>query len=141
MLRDKQCRPFLIYIMPFLHKRQFTPFDEKFNKVAIHHVPAGWGEDMKLYLAYGIEPGRFHRCLYENDLYGATISSDSFNQWDWIVAFMQFIVGHFPPEAYGSKDRVAAWIALDDEKRFEICHKHNLLWTEQQVTIDILQND
>ena len=90
------------------------------------------------YLGFGFEPGSFHTALYSNNLRAAVRHTDAFNKWEWIKAFIDFLEGEAPAEAWGSRDRVDKWIKMSFEERFKILHRCELVLTEEEVTWDIL---
>ena len=121
------------------HKRQSKPF---YDLVERHRdvMPEIWYDDLHNYIILGFEPGRFHGCLYANDLNGAAISSDSFNEWPWIRTFMGFLARHAPPECWGNRDKMNKWLKLNNTVRYKICHQHGLILTPQEATWSILEN-
>jgi len=67
------------------------------------------------YLDYGLEPGGFLRAVLENDLVGAFGKADRTNteaMGDWAT----FLYNDMPHEAWGSPEKVEAWI---EKRRLE----------------------
>jgi len=103
------------------------------------HIPENWHDELINYIVHGFEPGSFHRNLYTNNLAGATTTSDSFNEWNWIQLFMDFLLTHAPSECWGNNEKVANWLKLDKTVRYKICHTHGLILTPAEATWDILE--
>jgi hypothetical protein len=118
---------------------QSKPIREELQYYA-HQMPANWLDELHNYIVFGFEPGRFHKCLYANDLVNAASASDSFNKWEWIQAFMMFLQLHAPAQCWGTYDRVNTWVAMNRTVRFKICRTHNLILTPQEATWDVLKN-
>ena len=119
--------------------KQSKPFEQRMNRYRMD-MPAAWIEELHNYVVHGFVPGSFHRYLYNNNLYGATRASDSFNKWNWIVTFMEALAEVAPQDCWGSEEKVARWLALSTTVRHKYCHKHKLILTPQELTWDIIEN-
>ena len=122
-----------------LSDRQLKPFEKK-QANYIQHMPANWLDELKNYIIYGLDPGSFHKNLYCDNLAGAAQTSDSFNEWNWIQLFMDFLLTHAPRECWGNNEKVANWMKLDQAVRFKICHKYGLILSPEEATWDILES-
>lgn len=63
------------------------------------------------YLEQGVKPGDFLIRILENDFIGASGHAD-FNNKYLLFEYARILSRDFPPEAYGSKVKVQAWIEL-----------------------------
>lgn len=118
--------------------RQLKPLQDRLVLQA-KGMPDTYISDLQNYLIYGLEPGSFLKSLYRNDMRSAVRTTDSFNQWDWIRAFIEFLEHNAPAEAWGTDKRVEKWLRLSNEERFEINYRCGLVLTEEETTMDILK--
>jgi hypothetical protein len=79
------------------------------------NIPAYMKEPILGYLLDGLEPGGFLYCVLCNDLHGAVIRADS-NNSRMIGAYGKML-GLLPVEAWGSKEKVDAWIKSGGYRR------------------------
>lgn len=88
---------------------------------------------LKLYITSGIDPGGFLSCVISNDLRGATIRADAFNApiLDQIFRDIKKIL---PKEAYGSYDKMDAW--MNDRNGIRSAYVHQ---KEKEYTLKALQ--
>ena len=124
--------------MEYESSRQTAPFDKILEKYS-GSVPENWKDELKNYIIHGFEPGSFHRNLYSNNLAGATTTSDSFNEWNWIQLFMDFLLQHAPVTCWGSKEKVERWLKMDKGVRYMVCQQYDLLLTPAEATWNILE--
>ena len=121
-----------------MYTRQLKPLQDRLVAYA-RNMPDTYISDLQNYLIYGLEPGSFLKSLYSNDLRSAVRYTDSFNEWDWIRAFIEFLEHNAPAESWGNTERVQKWMKLSNEDRFERLHECDLVLTEEETTIDILK--
>ena len=80
-------------------------------------VPRDFADPMANYLIYGYEPGSCFTAVLANDFIGAIRSSHPGNTVTAFKALAGWLYSHVPPEAYGSYDKVRAWLDLGPEER------------------------
>jgi len=122
-----------------MHIRQLKPLQDQLA-IRAGNMPDTYHMDLQNYLIYGLEPGSFMKSLYCNDMRAAVRYTDSFNQWDWIKCFIEFMELNAPIESWGDHERVESWIKLSPAKRFKINHEYGLVLTEEEATMDILKD-
>jgi len=73
-------------------------------------LPEHMRDAMRNYLFHRIEPGSFLAAVLCNDLRGAVGSADRINK-QALTEIVQFCMWALPSNAWGSTERVAAWLA------------------------------
>lgn len=68
------------------------------------------------YLIYGLPPGSFTKAVLENNLLGAVNSADHFNAEN-LVHIVRQISYSMPLVAWGSPEKVKAWLSDEDGRR------------------------
>ena len=61
------------------------------------------------YLEHGIKPGEFLTRILENDFIGACGYAD-FNNRCYLYEYARILALDFPPESFGSEEKVKKWI-------------------------------
>ena len=84
------------------------------------------------YLLYGFEPGSCFTSVLANDFLGAMLHSHLANSVTAFKNLAHWIVNCAPLEAYGSYDRVQAWLHMDEADRRAVLERHQLIYTEQE---------
>jgi len=106
-----------------------------------HHWPVNddWKQELHNYIIHGFHPGSFHRALFRNDLYGASIHTHVANKWSHIVEFMKWLGENAPRECWGDMETVESWLRLSKEQREKILFKKGYIVTDEEVTFMILE--
>ena len=97
-------------------------------------VPQDFADPMANYLVYGYEPGSCFTAVLANDFVGAIRSSHPSNSVEAFKALAGWLYSHVPPQAYGSYERVRAWLDLDADERRSILEHNRLIYTAQEET-------
>ena len=97
-------------------------------------VPNDFADPMANYLVYGYEPGSCFTAVLANDFVGAIRSSHPSNSVEAFKALAGWLYSHVPPQAYGSYERVRAWLDLDADERRAILEHNRLIYTAQEET-------
>ena len=97
-------------------------------------VPMDFADPMANYLVYGYEPGSCFTAVLANDFIGAIRSSHPSNTVEAFKALAGWLYSHVPPEAYGSYDKVQAWLELDSDERRAILVHNRLIYTAREET-------
>jgi hypothetical protein len=97
-------------------------------------VPRDFADPMANYLVYGYEPGSCFTAVLANDFVGAIRSSHPSNTVEAFKALAGWLYSHVPPEAYGSYERVRAWLDLDADERRDILEHNQLIYTAREET-------
>lgn len=103
-------------------------------------VSKDFAEPMYNYLVHGFNPGSCFTSVLANDFYGAIQRSHPANT---ITAFKEltgWLHSEAPRESYGSYDAVSDWCYLPAEQRRFILEENNMIYTEQEEIMLILQN-
>ena len=66
------------------------------------------------YVVHHIEPGDFLCAVIANDLLGAYQCADRTNS-DKLYNYVQFFYRHAPPQCWGSREALKAWLAKREE--------------------------
>jgi hypothetical protein len=97
-------------------------------------VSQDFADPMANYLVYGYEPGSCFTSVLANDFIGAIRSSHPTNTVNSFKSLAGWMYDHMPREAYGSYDRVRAWLDLDSESRRVILERKGLIYTPKEET-------
>ena len=97
-------------------------------------VPQEFADSMANYLVYGYEPGSCFTAVLANDFIGAMRSSHPSNTVVAFKALAGWIHSHVPPQAYGSYDRVQAWLEVDSDERRAILELNRLIYSAKEET-------
>ena len=111
----------------FSHERLYQTFKE-------WEVPNDFADPMANYLVYGYEPGSCFTAVLANDFAGAIRSSHPSNSVEAFKALAGWIYSHVPPQAYGSYERVRAWLDLNADERRAILEHNRLIYTAKEET-------
>jgi hypothetical protein len=97
-------------------------------------VPRDFADPMANYLIYGYEPGSCFTAILANDFVSAIRSCHPVNTVESLKALAGWIHSDMPREAYGSYERVRAWLALDPVERRAILELNRLIYTAREET-------
>jgi len=92
------------------------------------------------YLLYGFEPGSCFTAVLANDFLGAMLHSHLANSVEAFKNLARWIVNCAPLEAYGSYDRVQAWLHMDEADRRAVLERHQLIYSEKEEIWMALNN-
>lgn len=91
------------------------------------------------YLVFGWEPGSFFTSVFANDFVNAMHRSHPANTIPALKNVAGWIHNICPHEAWGSYNKVRAWMKLDEVKRREILVESGLVYTAEEETYMILK--
>jgi len=97
-------------------------------------VPRDFADPMANYLIYGYEPGSCFTAVLANDFVGAIRSSHPSNTVEAFKTLAGWLYSHVPPQAYGSYERVRAWLDIDAVERRAILELNRLIYTAREET-------
>jgi len=97
-------------------------------------VPRDFADPMANYLIYGYEPGSCFTAVLANDFVGAIRSSHPSNTVEAFKTLAGWLYSHVPPQAYGSYERVRAWLDIDAVERRAILELNRLIYTPKEET-------
>jgi hypothetical protein len=97
-------------------------------------VPMDFAEPMANYVMYGLEPGSCFTAVLANDFGAAMLSSHPNNSVEAFKTLVGWMRSHLPPRAYGSYERVRAWIDLDAVERRAVLELNRLIYTAREET-------
>lgn len=69
-------------------------------------------QSIQNYYYHKLEPGGFVYAMLCNDFVGAAMRADSWNK-EKLVDYAMWLANRMPPAAWGSKERVDAWLRSD----------------------------
>jgi hypothetical protein len=81
---------------------------------AVQRLPEHMREGLLAYLRYGRPPGHFLQAVLSNDLFDAAARADHDNQralYDYVFVLYNYA----PSTAFGSRQKVAEWIAAGNK--------------------------
>jgi hypothetical protein len=93
-----------------------------------------FADPMANYLMYGLEPGSCFTAVLANDFGAAILSSHPSNSIEAFKTLVGWMRSYLPPTAYGSYERVRAWIDLDPDERRAILEHNRLVYTAREET-------
>jgi len=114
-------------ITHFSRSRLYATFKE-------WEVDGDFADPMANYLVYGYEPGSCFTAVLANDFVGAVRSSHPSNTVVAFKALAGWIHSYMPPTAYGSYDKVQAWLELDSDERRAILERNRLIYSAKEET-------
>jgi hypothetical protein len=104
-------------------------------------VDGDFADPIANYVVYGYEPGSCFTAVLANDFVGAIRSSHPSNTVEAFKALAGWIYSCMPPQAYGSYDRVKAWVELDTDVRRAILERNQLIYTAREETWMALKDE
>ena len=93
------------------------------------------------YLVFGWMPGSFFESVLANDFMNAMHRSHPANTIPALKYVAGWIHNSCPEEAWGSYDKVRAWLEMTSAQRREILAACDLVYSEQQETYLILKGE
>lgn len=103
-------------------------------------VPRDFSEPMFNYLVHGFEPGSFFKGWYANDA-SSIIHSHPGNSVEALKDLMKWMLNCMPGEAWGSHEKVNAWLKMDSAERRAILERYNLVYTEADEIVLLLKSE
>ena len=110
------------------------------DTLAHWRVPKEYADPIYNYLIHGFEPGSFFSAVFANDFMSAMLRSHPANTVEALKTVSGWILNNCPHEAWGSHDRVRAWLKMDPKQRRELLEGWNLVYTEQEEIMLALRN-
>lgn len=92
------------------------------------------------YLVYGWQPGSFFTAVFANDFVIAMTRSHPANTIEALKHVSGWIINSCPRVAWGSYQKVDAWLAMDGSQRRKHLQDHGLVYTEQEEIVLALKN-
>ena len=102
-------------------------------------VPKDFAEPMYNYLVYGLEPGGFFKGWYANDA-TSIIRSHPGNTVEALKDLTKWMMNCAPDAAWGSHDKVNAWLKMDSKTRRRHLEEFELIYPEQEEIMLSLRN-
>lgn len=121
-------------------KKASDKFYKTFDENRGWPVPEEWQKELYNYVILGLSPGSFHTSVYANDLVGAAQHSHSMNTWSALSQMCKWLSVVAPYQCWGSYEKVEKWLKLSPAEHKRICEEQGLLYTEQEVTWNILKD-
>ena len=97
-------------------------------------VPLDFADPMANYVVYGYEPGSCFTAVLANDFGAAMLSSHPSNSIEAFKTLVGWMRSYLPPRAYGSYERVRAWLDLGAVERRAILEHNRLIYTAREET-------
>lgn len=104
------------------------------------HVPKEFADPMYNYLVHGFNPGGCFTSVLANDFHGAIVRSHPGNTIEALKALTGWIYDTLPYDARGNYKAVDDWCYLKDEQRRSILEQKELIYTEEQEVMMVLQS-
>lgn len=120
-----------------LTKYSQARFDSSLHQYGVNQEYAG---HLKNYLVDGLPPGSFFNALLANNALAMLSHSHPSNSIPELKKLTSWIVNEIPRTAYGSQDKVSAWLKMTDEQRRTALEKAGLLYTEQEEIVLVLKD-
>lgn len=104
-------------------------------------VPDGYAEAFFNYLVYGLEPGSFFNAVLANDMYEAMIRSHPNNEVRLLGNLMKWINSmELRGIAWGDYDAIANWVKMDEASRRALLEKAEVIYSEREEILMVLQD-
>ena len=110
------------------------------DTLAHWRVPKEYADPIYNYLVYGFEPGSFFTSVFANDFMSAMLRSHPANTVEALKTVSGWILNKCPPEAFGSYNKVSAWLIMSPSQRRQLLEEWNLVYTEQEEIMLALRN-
>ena len=102
------------------------------DTLAHWRVPKEYADPIYNYLVYGFEPGSFFTSVFANDFMTAMLRSHPANTVESLKTVAGWILNKCPPEAFGSYNKVSAWLVMPPAQCRKLLEECNLVYTEQE---------
>ena len=110
------------------------------DTLAHWRVPKEYADPIYNYLIHGFEPGSFFTSVFANDFMTAMLRSHPANTVEALKTVSGWILNKCPPEAFGSYNKVSAWLIMSPSQRRQLLEEWNLVYTEQEEIMLALRN-
>ena len=110
------------------------------DTLAHWRVPKEYADPIYNYLVFGFEPGSFFTSVFANDFMSAMLRSHPANTVESLKTVAGWILNVCPHEAWGSYNKVSAWLIMSPSQRRELLEEWNLVYTEQEEIMLALRN-
>ena len=102
-------------------------------------VAKDFANPMYNYLVYGFEPGGFFSGWYANDI-TSIVHSHPANTVEALKDLTKWMVNCMPHKSWGSREKVRAWIKMEEAQRRKILEDSELIYTEEEEIMLTLRN-
>ena len=121
---------------------ELTKFSKKrfYDSFYYWNVDDEFAHPVQNYLLYGFEPGSCFTAILDNDFLNAMLHSHPANSVTAFTNLARWIVNCAPLEAYGSYDKVQAWLHMDEADRRAVLERHQLIYSEKEEIWMALNN-
>ena len=109
-----------------------------FTSTNYWRVPEDYSQPMFNYLVHGYSPGSFFSSILFNE-WTAILYSHPSNDVPNLKSLTKWLVNVAPYQAWGNREKVAAYMELSDSERRAILESLDLIYTEKQEVIEILK--
>ena len=103
------------------------------------NVDKEYAEPMYNYLVHGFSPGSFFTSVLANDFTDAVARSHPGNTITALKKLVGWIRDYVPREAWGSYERVDAWLKATEEHRRQMLEAKDLVYTPVMETLETLK--
>ena len=110
------------------------------DTMAHWRVPKDYADPIYNYLVHGFEPGSFFTSVFANDFMSAMLRSHPANTVEALKTVSGWILNVCPTEAFGSYNKVSAWLTMSPSQRRQLLEEWNLVYTEQEEIMLALRN-
>lgn len=105
------------------------------------NIPRDYVDPTYNYLVFAFSPGSFFESVFANDFLNAMHRSHPANSIPALKSLAGWIHNICPHEAYGSYDKVRAWLKRTPEQRRAILIECGLVYTAEQETYLLLKGE
>ncbi len=110
------------------------------DTLAHWRVPKDYADPIYNYLVHGFSPGSFFTSVFANDFATAMLRSHPANTVEALKTVAGWIHNNCPHEAWGSYNKVGAWLIMSPAQRRQLLEGWNLVYTEQEEIMLTLRN-
>lgn len=107
-----------------------------------YNVPGEWSNVLINYLVHGLDPGSFFTALFANDAMATVGHSHPSNNMAALKTVVSWLQEYMTEgEAFGSYQKVEAWLSMPSTQRRKVLETLRLIYTEQEEIILILKDE
>jgi len=110
------------------------------DTLAHWRVPKDYADPIYNYLVHGFSPGSFFTSVFANDFATAMLRSHPANTVEALKTVAGWTQNNCPHEAWGSYNKVSAWLIMSPAQRRQLLEGWNLVYTEQEEIMLTLRN-
>jgi hypothetical protein len=113
-----------------------------FSTFRDYNVPGEWSNVLFNYLVHGLDPGSFFTALFANDAMAAIGHSHTSNTIVSLKTVVSWLQEYMTEgEAFGSYQKVEAWLTMPSNQRRKVLETLRLIYTEQEEIMLILKDE